>query len=129
MGGLHSGRSTFVDICGREILSVKRDIADRSDRSPVVTATLDLDRRLLHHDYNIDRLAPLFKKYGPTAAFTEWRSEECLLIFGSDLPDISSDELIAEFGLEPMRDYLARARRDRERALKGTYPLVEQNKP
>jgi predicted amidohydrolase len=123
MGGMHSGKSTFVDICGREILSLRRDIADRSGRSPVATATLDLDRRLLHHDYNIEGLKPLFDKYGPTSAFTEWRSEECLLIFGSELPGVSSDELIAEFGLEPMRDYLARARRDRERALNGTYPL------
>ena len=103
---------------------MKRDISDLSGRSPVVTASLDLDRRLLHHDYNVDRLKPLFEKYGPTSVFAELRSEECLLIFGSELPDISSDELIAEFGLEPMRDYLARARRDRERALNGTYPLA-----
>ena len=32
-------------------------------------------------------------------------------------------ELIEEFKLEPMRDYLARVRRDRERALQGTYPV------
>ena len=36
-------------------------------------------------------------------------------------PGVSSDELIREFGLETMRDYFARARRDRQRALQGTY--------
>ena len=124
MGGLFAGRSTFVDICGREIASVKRNISDTSGRSPVLTKSLDLDLRLLHHDYNTEKLKPLFAKYGPTAAFAEWRNEECLLIFGSQLPDKSSDDLIAEFDLEPMRDYLARARRDRKRALEGTYPVT-----
>ena len=123
MGGLHSGRSTFVDICGRELISVKRDLTDNVGRSPVITATLDLDRRLLHHDYNVGQLKPLFEKYGPTAAYAEWKGEECLLIFGSQLPDVTSDQLIEEFKLEPMRDYLARARRDRKRALDGTYPI------
>jgi hypothetical protein len=88
-----------------------------------VTVTLDLDRRLLHHDYNRDRLRPLYEKYGKTAAYVEWIPKECLLLFGSQLDDVPSDRLIAEFGLEPMRDYLARARRDRRRALEGTYPV------
>jgi len=124
MGGVCSGRSTFVDVCGRELLSIRRDISDAGGRSPVVTATLDLDRRLLHHDFNIERLKPLFAKYGPTSVYAEWKSEECLLILGSELPGISTDELIAEFSLEPMREYLARARRDRWRAISGTYPVL-----
>ncbi len=33
-------------------------------------------------------------------------------------------QLIAEFEVEPMRDYLARVRRDRQRALDGTYPTA-----
>ncbi len=123
MGGMHSGRSTFIDICGREIISVKRDLTDRVGRTPIVTTALDLDKRMLHHDYNVERLKGLFEKYGPTAAFAEWKGEECLLIFGSQLPGVSSDELIEEFGLETMRDYLARARRDRKRALEGNYPV------
>jgi predicted amidohydrolase len=125
MGGLHSGRSTFVDVCGRPVLSVKRDITDQGGRSPVVTAALDLDRRLLHHDYNIEKLKPLYEKYGPTAAFAEWINEECLLVFGSELHGVTTDQLITEFGLETMRDYLARARRDRLSALAGNYPQDE----
>ena len=123
MGGLFSHRSTFVDVCGREIISLKRNLTDESGRSPLVTATLDLDRRLMHNDYNTPPLKRLFEKYGPTAAYAEWIAEECLLIFNSQLPGVSSDQLIEEFQLEPMRDYLARARYDRKRALDGTYPV------
>ena len=57
-------QATFVDVAGRELLSVKRDVSDRSGRSPVVTARLDLDRRLLHPDYNLDKLQALFERYG-----------------------------------------------------------------
>jgi len=121
IGAVCSEQSTFVDVAGREIISVKRDISGKSGSAPIVTATLDLDSRLLHHDYNVNRLSGLYEKYGATAAYAEWLSHECLLVFRSRLPNVSSDDLIAEFGLETMRDYLARARRDRLRALDGSY--------
>lgn len=121
MGAIYTEQSSFVDVAGRELISVKRDVSDRSGSAPIVTATLDLDRRLLHHDYNVSGLKPLYAKYGPTAAYSEWLFHECLLILGSRLPDRSTDELIEEFGLEPMRDYLARARRSRQLALDGAY--------
>ena len=121
IGAAHSAQSTFVDLAGREIVSIKRDISDRAGSAPVVCATLDLDRRLLHHDGNLEHLRPLYAKYGSTAAYVEWLSHECLIVFGSQLPDVSTDDLMDEFGLEPMRGYLARVRTDRKRALRGTY--------
>jgi hypothetical protein len=39
----------------------------------------------------------------------------------SQMPEVSSDRLIEQFGLETMRAYLARARRDRKLALEGRY--------
>jgi len=124
MGAIFTGQSTFVDVAGREIVSSKRDISDRTGRAPIVRATLDLDRRLLHPDGNVDRLKELYERYGSTAAYAELLAHECLLVFGSDLPNVSSDALIAEFGLETMRDYLARVRRDRQLALEGKYAPV-----
>ena len=120
-------QATFVDVAGREVLSVKRDVSDRSGRSPVVTARLDLDRRLLHPDYNLDKLKVLFERYGGTAAFVELMKQDCHLVFGSQLPGVSSDQLIAEFGLETMRDYLARVRRDRKTALAAAAAPVYAN--
>ena len=121
MGGVHSGAASFIDLAGRVISSVGRGTSDATGSAPLLTATLDLDRRLLHHDGNTGRLKPLFEKYGPTAAYAEHIGDECLLLFGSQLPNVSSDQLIGEFKLEPMRDYLARVRRDRQLALDGGY--------
>ncbi len=87
-------------------------------------ATLDLDTRVVHHDGNVGRLRDLFEKYGSTAALVEHLSDECPLTLCSQVSGQSTDSLIAEFNIEPMRDYLARARRDRQRALDGTYPIT-----
>ena len=81
--------------------------------------------RVVHHDGNVGRVRELFEKYGPTAATADHIGDECLLTLCSQLPDRSTDDLIAEFEIEPMRDYLARARRDRHRALDGTYPTTQ----
>ena len=121
MGAIWRSASTFVDMAGRELVYINRRITDKSGGAPLVTAAMDMDRRLLHHDGNVGRLRPIYEKYGTTAAYAEWLSHECLLIFGSQLPDVSTDELIEEFGLETMRDYLARVRRDRKLALQGLY--------
>lgn len=123
MAASYSKCSSIVDVSGREIVSLKRNIYDttKGAGSPLVTATIDMDRRLLHHDHNVSKLKPIYEKYGANCAYAEWIPNECLLIFGSQMPGVSTDRLIEEFKLETMRDYLARVRRDRKRALAGTY--------
>ena len=124
MGGLHGGAASFIDPAGRPLCSLPRRTSDETGMAPLVTATLDLDMRVVHHDGNTGRLRPLFEKYGPAAATAEHLGEECLLTLCSQLPDKSTDELIEEFEIEPMRDYLARVRAGRQRALDGTYPVA-----
>jgi hypothetical protein len=123
MGAVCTRHAMFVDLAGREISALKRATLDQLHAAPLLSTNLDLDRRLLHHDFNMERLPALFEKYGPTAAYAEHLSHECLLIFGSRMPGKSSDDLIAEFQLETMRVYQARVRRDRRLALDGKYPL------
>lgn len=121
MGAVWSGSATFVDAAGREIASRRRRLADAVGLSPVLTTTLDLDQRLLHHDGNVQRLNALVSTYGPTAIDAEWLDEECVLLMASRLREKTTDALVAEFGLELMADYLARVRRDRQAALSGSY--------
>jgi hypothetical protein len=129
MAASYSQCSTIVDVCGREIISLKRNVYDSTNGagSPLVTTTIDMDRRLLHHDGNIDKLKPIYEQFGPNCVFAEWLRQECILIFGSQMPGISTDRLIEEFKLETMRDYLARVRRDRERAVEGTYKAANNS--
>jgi len=71
---------------------------------------------LLCHDYKLKRLKDVCAKYGSSNI-----RAECLVIFGSLIPDISTDELIEEFAMETLLDYLARARSNRTKAIEGTY--------
>ena len=123
MGAVTSNRSTFVDVAGREIAMMRGGIYNATGGAvaPLTTATLDLDRRLLCHDYNLRRIEAVCEKYGSSNIYAEWIRSECLVVFGSQMPDITTDELIEEFKMETMRDYLGRARRSRKRALKGAY--------
>jgi predicted amidohydrolase len=130
MGAVCTHHATAIDPVGRTIATLARSSLTRVGRAPLLNATLDLDRRVVHHDINIDRLVPILQKYGPTAVTMEHLSNECLLLLGSNLPDRSMDDLIAEFGLEPMRDFLSRVRHDRLLALEGQYiPDLEKNPP
>lgn len=127
IGAVCTKRSTLVDICGRKIISLSRNVHDATHgiAAPLTTATIDMDRRLLCHDFNVERLKAVYEKYGDEAIYTEWIPSECLLIIGSNLPHISTDQIITEFSLETMRDYLARVRRDRQRALEGNYSTAK----
>lgn len=122
MAGVYGGAGSFIDLAGRPLASRDRNLI-WSGQAPLITETLDLDRRMVHHDQNTGRLIALYAKYGPTAIFAEWLNEECQLVLGSQTPGKTTDDLIAEFGIETMRDYLARVRRDRQRAWDGTYPV------
>ena len=122
MAGVFAGGGSFIDPAGRPICNVPRQTSDETGMAPLITAGLDLDLRVVHHDGNMQRVRSLFERHGPGAATAEHLGDECLLTLRSHLPHMSTDELIAEFGIEPMRDYLARVRRDRQRAVDGTYP-------
>lgn len=123
LGAVCANRATFVDVAGREILMMRGNISDATEGAvpPLTTATLDLDRRLLCHDYNLKRIKDVCAKYGSSNIFAEWLRAECLVVFGSLTPDVSTDELIEEFGMETLPDYLARARVSRKKAIEGTY--------
>ena len=71
---------------------------------------LHLDLRAVRHDYKIERLRTLFEHYASGAATSEHLGWECLLTIISQLADKSTGDLIAEFAIEPMRDYLASER-------------------
>ncbi len=118
-----SNRCAFVDVAGREILMTRRNLHDSTQGavSPLTTATLELGRRLFCHDFNVPKVRDLCKKYGSTSIFAEWMQGECLIVLDSLMPDISTDELIEEFEMETMPDYLDRARIAREQMLAGKY--------
>jgi len=78
---------------------------------------LNLDRRVLHMDYNWDKTDDILAKYGTGVRF-DFFTREAKFAIASEMPDRSVDEIITEFGLEPLDAYMLRAYQARDRALR-----------
>ncbi len=73
----------------------------------LAVSDLDLDKRLFHTDGQYHHILDIQAKYGQRVDL-ETFNEEHLFTLQSDDPQLSVDEVIAEFGLVEYRDYIAR---------------------
>lgn len=72
-----------------------------------VTHQVNLDYQLLHLDFNKDKVQQAKAKYGSLVAVHNPDNFPAVLL-ASNMQDRSTRELIKEFGLEPLDEYLAR---------------------
>lgn len=73
-----------------------------------MTASINLDYQVVHLDYNWQKLAALKRAYGPQVRIEDPGRLGAVLI-SSESDEVSSAEMVAEFGIERWRDYYARA--------------------
>lgn len=83
----------------------------------LIARRINLDRRLLHMDYNWDKMDAILDKYGTDVSFQYFTREACFTI-ASEREGLAVDDVIAEFGLERRADYFRRAALARLEALK-----------
>jgi predicted amidohydrolase len=73
-----------------------------------VSTTVNLDCKVVHLDYNHEKLAAMRKKYGPKVSVYDPGYIGAVLM-ASETDEITSDDLLQEFGIELWDDYYARA--------------------
>lgn len=78
-----------------------------------VVATINLDARLIHIDYNHPKFAAIKAAYGPRVTLHDPGLVGVVLLVSQDA-DVTADDVIAQFGLEPVLDYFERVRNHRE---------------
>ncbi len=83
-------------------------IASSTNYFDYVVADVNLDCRLAHLDYNWGRLRELKNKYGPKVTIRDPGFLGSVLITSED-DRVSVDDMIAEFKIELLDDYMARA--------------------
>lgn len=83
-------------------------IASSTNYFDYAVAEVNLDCRLAHLDYNWSRLRELKNKYGPKVTISDPGFLGSVRISSED-ERISVDEMIAEFQIELLDDYMARA--------------------
>ena len=114
----YSCRSFFVSSCGSDDLpsEIRSPLGEVLNSSTnyfnYVVAEVNLDSRLVHLDYNWDRLSSLKKKYGDAVTITDPGKLGAVLVT-SEHESINADQMIREFDIELLDDYLERSRRFR----------------
>ncbi len=93
-----------------------RVLAESSDYGKIIFARVNLDSQIVHIDYNIDRVRRMKEKYGPDVRI-ETASPEAVYFLSSLHPKVSIHDMIKEFGIEKLDDYLDRSRDVRRRHL------------
>jgi len=114
-----TARSYLVDMAGRFLGTTGWE--DNQVRSgllpPILSAVINMDRRHFHLDGNQNKFQEILKKYGAGVEI-ENHYPEAHFTLASLMDEVTVEDLVKEFDLEPWVDYLARARRERGRYLR-----------
>jgi len=84
-------------------------LAESSQYGKIIFARINLDSRVVHIDYNADRVRRMKEKYGPQVKI-DVASPEAVYFLSSLHPDISIHQMIREFEIDARDAYLDRAR-------------------
>lgn len=108
------------DIDGRELLS------EQSDDINVSRITLDLDRGIYHENFNLDKRDRLLAEHGDDIEQERHLRREQWFILKAKRLGVSARALARQYGLEELRDYVNRSRRqiDAMRARQGAAPAL-----
>ncbi len=99
----------IVDLTGRQL-------TESYFTQPVVARDINLNRRLLHMDFNWDKMDEMLQKYGSDLTF-DFVSPEGHYAVGCEREGLDIEDVIDEFGLERRDDYFRRANAVRAAAL------------
>lgn len=105
--------STYYDH-NRIIDCTGTTVGRTSDIIPLTTAVLNLNRRLVHMDGNLDKLDRMRTKYAGEVIIDDLRAKATCVIT-SLKKGLEVEDLIREFRIETLPKYLDRARRCRQR--------------
>lgn len=101
---------------GGRIVDQSGAVLAESTYEALIARRINLDRRLLHMDYNWEKMDAILAKYGRDVSF-EYFTREAVFAVASEREGLAIDDVIAEFGLERRADYFRRANQVREAAL------------
>jgi predicted amidohydrolase len=116
----YGAESAVIDMNGRYLAKQGSDTYQVRQRHlpPWAVADIVINRDLFHLDYNQDKFPAIRDKYGPDVDIEVWEPEGFFLL-ASRQPELTVETIAAEFGLETLRDYLARSVRLRNERLKS----------
>jgi predicted amidohydrolase len=111
--------SAVIDMSGRYLVQQGLETSQvRGGRLPPwAVAEINADRELFHLDYNQNKFPAIREKYGPDVEIEVYQPEAYFLL-ASRGAGLKVEQIAKEFGLETLRDYLARAVKQRDEHLR-----------
>jgi predicted amidohydrolase len=100
-----TGDCLVYDIDGQELLD------EISGDVNVSRITLDLDRGIYHENFNMEKRDRLLAEHGKDVALERHLPREQWFILRAKRPGVSARKLAHDYGLEELRDYIDRSRR------------------
>jgi len=100
------GDCIVYDITGEQMLYEKRDGVN------VSRVTLDLDRGIYHEDFNVSKRDRLLKEHKEDILLEKEMKREAWFVLKAKRPGVSARQLARQYGLEELRDYINRSRRE-----------------
>jgi len=94
------------DITGEELLY------ERSDDINVTRVALDLDRGIYHTNFNVPKRDKLLQEHAGEVEMEKELELESWFVLRAKRPGVNARALAREYGLEELRDYLSRSRRE-----------------
>jgi predicted amidohydrolase len=119
----YGAESAIVDMSGRHLVQRGAETPQvRGGRLPPwVVADINADREVFHLDYNQNKFPAIRDKYG-TDVEIEVHQPEAYFLLASRRQGLTVEQVAKEFGMETLRDYLARSAEKREIHLRGHPP-------
>lgn len=104
-----TGDCQVYDITGERILD------EQQEGLNISRITLDLDRGIYHENFNLEKRDRLLRACPGDVMQEQWMAREEWFVLKARRAGVSARALAREYGLEELRDYLSRSRREIDR--------------
>jgi len=85
----------------------------------VSRVVLDLDRGIYHENFNLEKRDQLLEEHGDDVALEQHLIREQWFVLKATRAGVSARELARHYGLEELRDYVSRSRREIDQMREG----------
>lgn len=99
----HTGDTQLYDITGEKLLDTY------NEKLNISHVEIDLDRGIYHENFNMGKLSSLIDERGEDLAIENRLEREQWFVLRATRPNISVRELARSYGLEELRNYVARS--------------------
>jgi hypothetical protein len=100
VSSVRTSYSRIIDITGEVLMQT-------GQRIPVVGMQIDLEKKFFHTDFNASQIPAIKDKYGRDVIIQVYHEEGGMTV-ESNRPGLTVEDLMAEFDLELVPDYIAR---------------------